>query len=101
MSFSVFIQCAGGVVQRRDFSAPGKLLGISLSPAPLLWPHQRELVAPKTLYADGEHMHHDAIAGRARSGKLMNRSTQLRFAAAVLFGLAAVSLTGLPARAFS
>ena len=31
----------------------------------------------------------------------MNRSTQLRFAAAVLFGLAAVSLTGLPARAFS
>ena len=33
--------------------------------------------------------------------RFMNRSTQFRFAAAVLFALAAVSLTGLPARAFS
>jgi hypothetical protein len=31
----------------------------------------------------------------------MYRSTQLRFAAAVLFAIAAVSLTGPPARAFS
>jgi hypothetical protein len=31
----------------------------------------------------------------------MNRSTQLRFAAAVVFAIAAVSLTGLPARAFN
>jgi hypothetical protein len=31
----------------------------------------------------------------------MVRSTQLRFTAAVLFAMAAVSLTGLPARAFS
>jgi len=34
-------------------------------------------------------------------GKFMNRSTQLRFAAAVLFAIAAFALTGLPARAFS
>jgi hypothetical protein len=31
----------------------------------------------------------------------MVRSTQLRFAAAVLFAMAAISLSGLPARAFS
>jgi hypothetical protein len=31
----------------------------------------------------------------------MYRSTQLRFAAAVVFAIAAVSLTGPPARAFS
>jgi hypothetical protein len=31
----------------------------------------------------------------------MHRSTQFRFAAAVLFAIAAVALTGLPARAFS
>jgi len=46
-------------------------------------------------------MHHDGITGRASLGMLMYRSTQLRFAAAIFFAIGAVSLTGLPARAFS
>jgi hypothetical protein len=67
---------------------------------------QSQLAAPKSLYGASEQMHHGAIAGRARVwGKPMNvsmcRSTQFRFATAVLFAIAAVALTGLPARAFS
>ena len=46
-------------------------------------------------------MHHRPVAGRASGEKPMYRSRQLQFAAAVLFAIAALSLTGPPARAFS
>ena len=74
---------------------------VSTSPASATRFDSADWSRRRPLYGAGEHMHHDAVAGRASLGKSMDRSTQLRFAAAVLFAIAAISLTGLPARAFS
>lgn len=57
--------------------------------------------AKKRVAAAGEYAHTALWGVYRQRGKLMLRSTQLRFLAIVLLAVAAASLTGVSARAFS